>query len=186
MPSTGHALLCDGQHTATGSVVRLLLLLRLPACLLLGRGRCCHSAVYCYALLFAPPHAAAASCHACRDVKPENLLAASPHSTSPEALHLTLIDFGSAVDRHTLTKLYGKAGPSADELTLEYAPPECLFGDYWKVRGGLRCCSGAWQQCMIRLSSVVVLLQRCGHCAALGDTAMLPASLAMPHVALHC
>lgn len=98
------------------------------------------------------------ACHARRDVKPENLLAASPHSTSPKTLHLTLIDFGSAVDRHTLAKLYGKAGPSADELTLEYAPPECLFGDYWKVRGcTVPCCSSTWQQQHVQCCGTLAL-----------------------------
>lgn len=46
----------------------------------------------------------------------------------PPHLHLRLIDFGSAVDAHVLQSLYGSEGPSADELTLEYAPPEALFG----------------------------------------------------------
>ncbi len=28
--------------------------------------------------------------------------------------------------------LYGKAGPTTSELTLEYAPPEALFARYWE------------------------------------------------------
>eukprot|EP00878_Enallax_costatus_P010077 GHUV01010518.1.p1 GENE.GHUV01010518.1~~GHUV01010518.1.p1 ORF type:complete len:851 (+),score=193.00 GHUV01010518.1:408-2960(+) len=61
----------------------------------------------------------------------------------PLLLHLRLIDFGSAVDRPSIAAgLYGRRraggvvsegagedfqGPSMDELTLEYAPPEVLF-----------------------------------------------------------
>ena len=62
-------------------------------------------------------------------MKPENLLLASSGTEAPEAGgHLRLIDFGSAVDPWSLQHLYGEGGPSADELTLEYAPPEVLFG----------------------------------------------------------
>jgi hypothetical protein len=66
-------------------------------------------------------------------------------------MHLTLIDFGSAVDAPSLARLYGQQGPGAEELTLEYAPPECLFGDYWKVRLGQQCrlgwrlAAGGWR-----------------------------------------
>jgi hypothetical protein len=67
-------------------------------------------------------------------VKPENLLASELELGQPAASHLTLIDFGSAVDGPSLERLYGAQGPGAGELTLDYAPPECLFGDYWKVR----------------------------------------------------
>ncbi len=49
-------------------------------------------------------------------------------STSFEDMHLRLIDFGSALDTHSLQQLYGEEGPTAAELTLEYAPPEALFG----------------------------------------------------------
>ncbi|KAG2490062.1 hypothetical protein HYH03_011527 [Edaphochlamys debaryana] len=45
---------------------------------------------------------------------------------------LRLIDFGSAVDSYSLQHLYGTEGPSSDQLTLEYAPPEALFGRYWE------------------------------------------------------
>ena len=41
---------------------------------------------------------------------------------------LRLIDFGSAVDSYSLQHLYGSEGPTSDQLTLEYAPPEALFG----------------------------------------------------------
>eukprot|EP00798_Chlamydomonas_sp_ICE-L_P015891 gene15891-22023_t len=50
----------------------------------------------------------------------------------PDSLHLRLIDFGSALDSHSLDSMYGEEGPSAAELTLEYAPPEALFGRYWE------------------------------------------------------
>lgn len=84
----------------------------------------------------------------CRDVKPENLLlqtrngihassAASsgrPHGGDDLGklfgvgdLHLRLIDFGSALDKHSVEELYGAEGPSEDEQTAEYAPPEALL-----------------------------------------------------------
>jgi hypothetical protein len=43
-------------------------------------------------------------------------------------LRLRLIDFGSAVDAYSLGGLYGGDGPTAQQITLEYAPPEALFG----------------------------------------------------------
>jgi serine/threonine protein kinase len=75
---------------------------------------------------------------------------ASNHSSSsssalppdPLSLHLRLIDFGSALDPVSMASgLYGRpqatvaggggveggTGPSLDELTLEYAPPEVIF-----------------------------------------------------------
>jgi hypothetical protein len=63
----------------------------------------------------------------------------------PADLHLRLIDFGSAVDAHSIASgLFGplgqpqhhpsssnsssrSGGPSVDELTMEYAAPEVLF-----------------------------------------------------------
>ncbi len=39
-----------------------------------------------------------------------------------------LIDFGSAVDGYSVQHLYGSEGPTSQQLTLEYAPPEALFG----------------------------------------------------------
>jgi serine/threonine protein kinase len=89
----------------------------------------CHSSQPCSV----PTHLSLPSPN--RDVKPENLLASELDPSQPAAMHLTLIDFGSAVDAHSLARLYGRQGPGAGELTLDYAPPECLFGDYWKVRG---------------------------------------------------
>ena len=45
-----------------------------------------------------------------------------------QGLHVRLIDFGSALDPHSLRSLYGEEGPSAEEQTAEYAPPEALLG----------------------------------------------------------
>ena len=81
----------------------------------------------------------------CRDVKPENLLLqrtdrfdqsaeqgmrGSPNPGTPLStgdLRLRLIDFGSALDKHSTEGLYGAEGPSDDEQTAEYAPPEALL-----------------------------------------------------------
>lgn len=82
-------------------------------------------------------------------MKPENLLiqrrsrayesppgqgpdqATGPDDTSKAfavgVLHLRLIDFGSALDKHSIEQLYGGEGPSDDEQTAEYAPPEVLL-----------------------------------------------------------
>ena len=45
-----------------------------------------------------------------------------------QGLHIRLIDFGSALDAHSVSSLYGEQGPSAEEQTMEYAPPEALLG----------------------------------------------------------
>lgn len=45
-------------------------------------------------------------------------------------LHVRLIDFGSAVDKHSIEHLYSTEGPSDDEQTAEYAPPEALLARY--------------------------------------------------------
>ena len=74
----------------------------------------------------------------CRDFKPENLLlrTVSANETnlnqplSVGDLQLRLIDFGSAVDKHSIEQLYGSEGPSDDEQTAEYAPPEALLARY--------------------------------------------------------
>ncbi|GAX83052.1 hypothetical protein CEUSTIGMA_g10478.t1 [Chlamydomonas eustigma] len=52
--------------------------------------------------------------------------------TAANRYHLRLIDFGSAIDNYTAERLYGKKGASVDQLTLEYAPPEAVFGRYWE------------------------------------------------------
>ena len=45
-----------------------------------------------------------------------------------QGLHVRLIDFGSALDAHSVSSLYGEQGPSTEEQTMEYAPPEVLLG----------------------------------------------------------
>ena len=60
-----------------------------------------------------------------RDVKPENLLGAP---ASGDRLHVRLIDFGSALDAFSIHHLYGARGPSAEEQSADYAPPEALLG----------------------------------------------------------
>lgn len=50
---------------------------------------------------------------------------------------LRLIDFGSAVDAHSLAHLYGEQGPSDAQQTDAYAPPEALFGGTWVLPGGV-------------------------------------------------
>ena len=83
-------------------------------------------------------------------MKPENLLLQRTHRSRHESssaqgsrqptgpddtrkrfavgdLHLRLIDFGSALDKHSIEHLYGGNGPSDDEQTDEYAPPEVLL-----------------------------------------------------------
>ncbi|KAL0028700.1 hypothetical protein WJX79_000503 [Trebouxia sp. C0005] len=77
-----------------------------------------------------------------RDVKPENVLlramnlaaAAAGLPLSVGDLHVRLIDFGSAVDKHSIEHLYSTEGPSDDEQTAEYAPPEALLARYWSGR----------------------------------------------------
>lgn len=68
-----------------------------------------------------------------RDIKLENLLV-RPRPGAPPFLDLRLIDFGSAVDPHTTLQLYGPTGPSDEQQTEEYAPPEALLG------GCVTCC----------------------------------------------
>lgn len=48
-----------------------------------------------------------------------------------QSAHVRLIDFGSAVDTYALEHLYGSDGPSADQQTELYAPPEARIGTYW-------------------------------------------------------
>ncbi len=64
----------------------------------------------------------------CRDVKPENLLLQPGREGREPSVHLRLIDFGSAIDAHSVRQLYGAQGPSVNEQTQEYAPPEALLG----------------------------------------------------------
>lgn len=69
-----------------------------------------------------------------RDIKPENLLI-RPRAAKPPFLDLRLIDFGSAVDPYSIRNLYGPSGPSAEQETPEYAPPEALLGGYARSSG---------------------------------------------------
>ena len=41
-----------------------------------------------------------------------------------------------------MQNLYGNDGPSAGELTLDYSPPEALFGRYWEGSSTLK--PNAW------------------------------------------
>ncbi|XP_024523224.1 uncharacterized protein LOC9639111 [Selaginella moellendorffii] len=72
-----------------------------------------------------------------RDLKPENMVVQEPVDSTnksikwPANLSLRLIDFGSAINPFTLQHLYGSAGPSRNEHTPEYAPPEALLFDHW-------------------------------------------------------
>ena len=63
-------------------------------------------------------------------MKPENLLLQPGGGEGKPGVHLRLIDFGSAIDAHTVRQLYGTQGPSVNEQTQEYAPPEALLGRY--------------------------------------------------------
>eukprot|EP00850_Spirogloea_muscicola_P020367 SM000213S06832 [mRNA] locus=s213:120475:131093:- [translate_table: standard] len=70
-----------------------------------------------------------------RDVKPENMIVSSRFGTFfghdgqeiPEGISMRLADFGSAVDQHATEHLYGSHGPSSEEETVEYSPPEVLL-----------------------------------------------------------
>ncbi|KAK9051181.1 hypothetical protein SSX86_027807 [Deinandra increscens subsp. villosa] len=44
---------------------------------------------------------------------------------------MRIIDFGSAMDEFTIKHLYGAAGPSRDEQTVEYMPPEAFLNATW-------------------------------------------------------
>ena len=71
-----------------------------------------------------------------RDIKPENIMVARDSSEYSSDLHLRLIDFGSSLDQQTLEKLYRHGRLSSAQTTLEYAPPEQMFGTgYWEGMG---------------------------------------------------
>ena len=59
-----------------------------------------------------------------RDVKPDNLLVRRGDPGSDEPIACRLADFGSAIDAHALKHLFPEGGPSLEDLTEEYAPPE--------------------------------------------------------------
>eukprot|EP00898_Chlorokybus_atmophyticus_P008559 jgi/Chlat1/8704/Chrsp88S08082 len=74
-----------------------------------------------------------------RDVKPENMvLMETPGlnglgmGSTHDQNHLRLVDFGSALDNNTIQFLYGKQGPTIEQETPDYAPPEALY-DIWSV-----------------------------------------------------
>jgi serine/threonine protein kinase len=60
-----------------------------------------------------------------RDVKPGNVLV----GTESGALQIRLADFGSAVDDYSRSSLYDSEGPSANEQTRDYSPPETFFNN---------------------------------------------------------
>jgi len=58
-----------------------------------------------------------------RDIKPGNVF------INQDTRHAAVLgDFGSAVDAEALKKYYSMYGPSKSESSLDYAPPEVLFG----------------------------------------------------------
>ena len=59
-----------------------------------------------------------------RDLKPSNIIL---NSDDPKHPRLLLADFSSALNEEALAEMYGPHGPSVDELTLQYAPPEVLL-----------------------------------------------------------
>ncbi|PWA65453.1 protein phosphatase 2C family protein [Artemisia annua] len=78
-----------------------------------------------------------------RDIKPENMivcfedrdsgrcLKGSPSGNETYTTKMRIIDFGSAMDEFTIKHLYGSAGPSRDEQTYEYMPPEAFLNATW-------------------------------------------------------
>ncbi|KAJ9566900.1 hypothetical protein OSB04_002866 [Centaurea solstitialis] len=91
--------------------------------------------------------AALKSCHdrniTHRDIKPENMivcfedqgsgrcLKGSPSGNENYTTKMRIIDFGSAIDEFTIKHLYGAVGPSRDEQTYEYMPPEAFLNATW-------------------------------------------------------
>ncbi|KAL5561831.1 hypothetical protein UlMin_031578 [Ulmus minor] len=78
-----------------------------------------------------------------RDIKPENMVVCFkdqntgrcskgiPNGDKNFTAKMRIIDFGSAIDEFTLKHLYGSTGPSRDEQTNEYTPPEALLNASW-------------------------------------------------------
>ncbi|XP_023773030.1 uncharacterized protein LOC111921679 isoform X1 [Lactuca sativa] len=78
-----------------------------------------------------------------RDIKPENMvicfedrdtgrcLKGSPSGNMNYTTKMRIIDFGSAIDEFTIKHLYGSAGPSRNEQTYEYMPPEAFLNATW-------------------------------------------------------
>lgn len=67
-----------------------------------------------------------------RDIKPENIMV--QRDGSEEEVHIRVIDFGSSLDEYTLRHLFRQSRLSSAQTTLEYAPPEQLFGSrFWET-----------------------------------------------------
>lgn len=78
-----------------------------------------------------------------RDIKPENMivcfeerdtgrcLKGSPSGNANYTTKMRIIDFGSAIDEFTIKHLYGAGGPSRNEQTYEYMPPEAFLNATW-------------------------------------------------------
>ncbi|XP_047315868.1 uncharacterized protein LOC124919630 [Impatiens glandulifera] len=78
-----------------------------------------------------------------RDIKPENMVICFEDQETGRCMKerqtaekkyptkLRIIDFGSAIDEHTMKHLYGSAGPSRAEQTYDYTPPEALLNASW-------------------------------------------------------
>jgi len=58
-----------------------------------------------------------------RDIKPGNIFVRQDARSNA-----VLGDFGSAVDKEALGRFYSRDGPSKGESSLDYAPPEVIFG----------------------------------------------------------
>jgi serine/threonine protein kinase len=58
-----------------------------------------------------------------RDIKPGNIFVRQDARSNA-----VLGDFGSAVDKDALGKFYSRKGPSKAESSMDYAPPEVIFG----------------------------------------------------------
>ncbi|XP_047954656.1 uncharacterized protein LOC125200884 isoform X2 [Salvia hispanica] len=78
-----------------------------------------------------------------RDIKPENMvicfedpdsgscLTSTPNSSENYTTKMRIIDFGSAVNDFTVKHFYGSLGPSSNEQTSGYAPPEAFLNVSW-------------------------------------------------------
>jgi serine/threonine protein kinase/serine/threonine protein phosphatase PrpC len=142
-----------------------------------------------------------------RDVKPENLLVRegqkeerpplSGAAAAQSPLHVRLIDFGSAApsfsldrpaaeDARLLRRLYGRRGPGAGELTLDYAPPELLFGsaaaeeDEGEEEDGGR--EGGDEAATVTASSALVAQRRAAVDVYAAGVVMLELVLGTPRV----
>ncbi|KAL4558741.1 hypothetical protein LXL04_036943 [Taraxacum kok-saghyz] len=78
-----------------------------------------------------------------RDIKPENMIVCfedretgrclkeTPSGNANYTTKMRIIDFGSAIDEFTIKHLYGSIGPSRNEQTYEYMPPEAFLNATW-------------------------------------------------------